>query len=1486
MAGLRIRWRRQSAGLSPAEAASQPAGAAAPSEAMLGAFVWLAAALIVLLALAARLYNVDWDEDAHLHPDERHLTIVANDVDLPSSLGEYFYSDASPLNPYNRPGGGSFVYGTLPLFLTKATAALAGADDYDGLVIVGRYLSALLSAGAVLLVFLTARRLFGATAGLAGAFLLATAPLAIQQAHFFVVDPFLTFFMTALLYFAVRVAQEGRSTDYALAGLALGLGAACKVTALVVAPVVLLAAGQQAWPALRALTAQRDAIALAALRRPALVLVLAALVALLAFRVAQPYAFDAPSLSNLGLGLNDRWLDDQQQQRRLLGGEAAFPPSVQWIGRESYLYPLRAMIGWGMGPAFGVAGWLALLYGAYRLARHRDGRWLLPVAFVLVYFGFMGRQFSLYLRYFLPLYPALAVLAGGALVDVVRGVGALCRRLRLPALAAFGYSAVGVVLVLSALAGLAYLSVYSRPVTRLEADGWIEAVIPAGRTIAVEHWDDQIPRNAGGRYQIIDLPLYDADTPAKVRNLLDALADADYLVISSNRLLTSIPRNQVTYPVTSRYYELLLDERLGFRLVRSFTSYPSVLGVELADDGTEESWSSYDHPRVLIFERTPLFSRGELETLLGQGPFAEAALTPKQADRNGLLLSADDLETQRRGGTWSSVFSDSGLARSYPTLLWLLALEAAALALTPAALVLLRRLPDRGYLLAKPLGLLLLGYPVWLLASLKLVHFDQTSILVTLLILFGIGAAVASSARHELAGFLRANWRLVLVSEALFILAFLLFRELRLENPDLWHPYRGGEKPMDLAYLTAVTRSTTLPPYDPWFAGGYINYYYLGHFLTATLSKLTTIPPEVAFNLAVPTFFALTVAGAFSVSFNLAAAARNVLRRRPGPRPIAAWSPYAAGLLGAVFVAVAGNLDAVDQLAERLAAISAWRLSTPVPLLDAVVNSAGGLWQALVHGADLRPFDYWRSSRMLPPSISITEFPFFSFLFADLHAHMMAIPFEVLAIGLSLSLVLGRGADRRQWAVVCLLGLVVGSLRWLNSWDYPPFLLVALAALFIGERSAAGAFAATAPRLVAKGALLIGLSLLLYAPFIDGYMTPVSGLHASSETTPVRQYLAHFGVLVALIGAWLLYLALRAARASPLARRAAGRGARDRRWLVVALGVIGVLALVEVALVLAGQGLVAALLPVAALVLYLALREARLARPDSGLRLFVLTLVGLGLGLSAAVDVVTINGDIVRMNTVFKFYLHTWVVFALAAAFAAWQLLFVVWTPAFVAALRLPGRQAGPLPRLAAYGGSIALAALLLAALIYSLAATPARLDDRFADLPRTLDGMAYMQTAVYTDEKGTIDLSYDYEGIQWLRRNVEGTPAIVEGRTPLYRWGGRFSIYTGLPTVLGWDWHQTQQRGELAFMVERRAAEVDAFYADPQMGQALRFLRQYGVEYVIVGRVERLYYPAAGLRKLEAGLGGALEVAYSNPGLTIYRVRPSGELLTANASP
>jgi YYY domain-containing protein len=619
------------------------------------------------------------------------------------------------------------------------------------------------------------------------------------------------------------------------------------------------------------------------------------------------------------------------------------------------------------------------------------------------------------------------------------------------------------------------------------------------------------------------------------------------------------------------------------------------------------------------------------------------------------------------------------------------------------------------------------------------------------------------------------------------------------------------------------------------------------------------------------------VSATFSVAYNLAAAARGLIRRRPGFRPIPSWSPYAAGLLGVFLVALAGNLDGVGQLTERLSEASSWQVDTNLPVVDSLANSAGGAWQVIAHGAELREFDFWRSSRMLPPTISITEFPYFSFLFADLHAHMMAIAFQILAIGIAAALVLGARGERgswHEWVIIALLGLVVGSLRWINSWDYPPFLLLALAALVISERNVEGGFDLMAKRLALKAALLVGVSFLAYQPFLANYESPVSGVVASPETTPLHQYLAHFGVFAALIGGWLLFHLWRAMRASRLVRFAGGRwrtpvaSREEASQLLFAAALLFFLSALAFLLIERGNGFVAMLLPALALVIYLALRELGGRRPDAAIRLFVLALTGLGLGLSMGVDIVTLQGDITRMNTVFKFYLHTWVVYALAASFVAWHLAFVSWRPSLSPAARRASK-------FAASGAIAGVALLLLGAVFYPLFATSARLDDRFEDTARTLDGAAYMQLATYNDEHGPIDLSYDYEGIQWLRRNVEGSPVIVEGRSPLYRWGGRFTIYTGLPAVVGWDWHQMQQRGDYGYMVGERAVAVDAFYTEPDVAAAQRFLRRFEVSYVIVGRLEQLYYPPSGLAKFEAGLDGVLQPVFENAELTIYRVEP-----------
>ena len=127
----------------------------------------------------------------------------------------------------------------------------------------------------------------------------------------------------------------------------------------------------------------------------------------------------------------------------------------------------------------------------------------------------------------------------------------------------------------------------------------------------------------------------------------------------------------------------------------------------------------------------------------------------------------------------------------------------------------------------------------------------------------------------------------------------------------------------------------------------------------------------------------------------------------------------------------------------------------------------------------------------------------------------------------------------------------------------------------------------------------------------------------------------------------------------------------------------------------------------------------------------------------------------------------------------------------------------------------------------------------------------------------------------------MHGTPTIIEGIAPLYHYGSRVSIYTGLPDVLGWDFHQSQQRQQFAAGVSQRKQDVDNFYNTTDVGQARSILRRYDVQYVIVGAVERNYYPG-GMAKFQDGLGGALELAYQNPGMQIWHVIPQAQLAQA----
>jgi YYY domain-containing protein len=752
-------------------------------------------------------------------------------------------------------------------------------------------------------------------------------------------------------------------------------------------------------------------------------------------------------------------------------------------------------------------------------------------------------------------------------------------------------------------------------------------------------------------------------------------------------------------------------------------------------------------------------------------------LTPL-AGAGPLLLDDDERERYGVAGTWHELFDPSSLANELPLLVWGAALVLLGLIAFPYLWLALRRLPDAGFAIARPVGLLLVAWPAWWLASLEVAEFGRASLAATAALLAAGAVAIAVAHRRELARWLRARRKVLIAAELVFWTVFGAFLAVRWANPDLWHPSLGGEKPMDLAYLNAVVKSAEFPPYDPWFAGGYVNYYYFGFVLVAALVELTAIVPDVAYNLAVPTLAACLASATFGAVLAL------VARRRP-PRG----RTLTTAALGAAFVAVAGNLGEVEVVVDHL---------------------RGGV-----------PLDwwYWNASRAITAPAGepgpITEFPAFTYLYADLHAHAIALPFTVVVLVLSVAL--ATGAASRRLAAYGLLALALGALWPTNTWDLPTYALVTLLVLTLGGVAAGRIRGAV--RALAAWFAVAGAAYALYLPFHLSYESAFAGVARwrGGRTSLVDYVTVHGLFLFVVVSALVLDLLL----APDLGASAPG--------LIVAVG---------------------------ALLAATAVRQTR----DVGRDIRV-ALVAVALALTLAVEVFVVDRiDIGRTNTVFKTYLQVWVLWGVAAA-ASLPLIYE-----HLRRLRLPWRLAW----------RAAFVVLLAAALLYPALAAPAKVRDRFdRSVGPTLDGTAFMAKAVHVDRDVAMPLADDLAALRWLRENAEGSPVIAEVNTAptLYGWGNRFAMFTGNPAVVGWDFHQRQQRGEFQHdEILRRIEDVQELYGTADAAAAHRILRRYGASYVVVGRLERAYFPD-GAAKWSTGEGRLWETAYRNAGATIYRV-------------
>ena len=318
------------------------------------------------------------------------------------------------------------------------------------------------------------------------------------------------------------------------------------------------------------------------------------------------------------------------------------------------------------------------------------------------------------------------------------------------------------------------------------------------------------------------------------------------------------------------------------------------------------------------------------------------------------------------------------------------------------------------------------------------------------------------------------------------------------------------------------------------------------------------------------------------------------------------------------------------------------------------------------------------------------------------------------------------------------------------------------------------------------------------------------------------------------------------------------RGESRGAALAVVLGLLAITA----ACALTAQWPAAVALPVAtvAALVWPVRSRAAVSAQDRAVRRLLLVCVVLGLGLTLAVEYYVVrNIDIGRVNTVFKLYLQVWVLFAVTAAVSSGMVL---------ARLRAA-------PRLLANGWRVAFIALVAIASLYPYLATREKIDDRFdRSVGRTLDGSEFMAKAMFSDKAIDLRLAYDLAAIRWILENVEGSPVVAEINTAptLYGWGSRYAMFTGNPTIVGWDFHQRQQRPPMAPVVQERVAEVQRIYRTRDPAVAHRILTRYGASYVIDGELERAYFPE-GAAKWAAGAGTYWTLEYSNPGVRIYRV-------------
>jgi hypothetical protein len=551
--------------------------------------------LILCCAAVLRLYGVNWDQDQHLHPDERFLTMVTTAAKVPAKFSDYLDPAVSTLNPYNIDFG-FYVYGTLPITLNKLAVHGSRYDNYRDITLAGRYMSAMFDLGTLLLVIAMAQllvRAYGLDRRLPyiSGFLYAVAVLPIQNAHFYTVDAALAFFLTLSAVLALRARFSKPALFVSLSGIAFGFALACKISAIYAAPLIIGLAITGAFESVLK-TPKNE-------RRLAILwwLLSACLFAILSYgalRIGDPRMFATSHIFDFTI--NEKFLANIAQLKSFSEPSIGFPPSVQWLSKQPIIFPLRNIAFFGLGIVY----FAISIVGLFRMGFTKKPILLMILVWLFGFFIYQGSRFVTSMRYFYPMYPYLALAAGIGFIYIVTKVKKSFRK------------AAATLLLLGILIWpLSFMAIYTRPHSRVAASAWILDNIPENSHIATEYWDDWLPLTLPDKpiliYKGISMPVFGGDTPEKWLEMEKNINEAEYYILTSNRGYDSIMPIPKYYPKMSQYYKDLFAGKTQFEKVAEFTSYPTLnIGftkLQFDDQWSEEAFTVYDHPKVTIFKK-------------------------------------------------------------------------------------------------------------------------------------------------------------------------------------------------------------------------------------------------------------------------------------------------------------------------------------------------------------------------------------------------------------------------------------------------------------------------------------------------------------------------------------------------------------------------------------------------------------------------------------------------------------------------------------------------------------------------------------------------------------------------------------------------------------------------------------------------------------------------------------------------------------------